>query len=262
MENKTRKASDILLDLESKLDIALNIIRAQDLNIKILSNKLTALQETVDKMNNIPAVPKIVVEAVDSVLPPSLQMLPQQNTNKTIPISSELNLPVEHSPQGFRRTSRPETFAGDDSYLPQNSKYPPQIPKMPATVSGPKPPPGRELEAEIIVPPTQKQKEVPSAPQPVSNIAVNAVPVEQRVVNSYGRSLFLADVELTHLTTMESQKTRTNGSGKWMASLPLGPYKVVIRKYEPSTKSTLESTQEIRVDGTESPLQLQTVIIK
>jgi len=254
LESKTRKASDILLELESKLDIALSLIRSQDLNIKVLSNKLNALQEAMDKKSEPTPAPKIVVEAVDSVLPKSLQPLIQDPT-KQIPISGEFKLPIETEPQGFRRTSRPETFAGDDSYLPQNSKYPTQLPKMNAQAP-------KIKEAEVVVPDMQFT-EVPSKePQPIGNTAVNSVPVEQRVVSAHGKSLFLADVEIVNLSTMTSSKVRTNANGKWAASLPIGPHRILIKKYEPSTKSFLESSQEIMVDGTESPLQLQTVIIK
>lgn len=267
-----RKASEILLELEKKLDIALNLIRTQDLNIKILSNKLNSLQEALGKVQAAPQ--KIVVEAVNTVRPQApaspFQQTVELDLEKQIPVSSDFNLPLEEEPQGFRRTSRPETFAGDDVYLPQ--KYPTQLPKAP-TPQQPRnpnaPPPGRTAGtnplAEATVPSVATQKtEVPVAkPQPLTNQAAqNAVPVEQRVVNGHGRSLFLADVEIVDLKTMSSSKTRTNGSGKWMASLAVGDYRVLIKKYESATKETLESTQEIHIDGSQSPLQLQTVIIK
>jgi len=264
-----RKASDILLELEKKLDIALNIIRTQDLNIKILSNKLNGIVETLEKKSI--ETPKFTVEAINSI--PQARMLPPQvqvGDDRNLLVSPDDKLPLETEPRGFRRTSRPETFAGDDAYLAKPSgavtpKYPVQMPGAPPGRNPNAPPPGRE--AEVVVPAQPKPKvAVAPAPEPTKQQQVllqNAVPVMQRVVNAHGKSLFLADVEIIDLTTMQQVvKTRTNGTGKWMASLGIGDYRVIIRKLEAATKERLEVTQEIHIDGSQSPFELQTVIIK
>jgi hypothetical protein len=259
-----RKASDVLLELEQKLDVALNIIRAQDLNIKILSNKLNAVLEVLDKKSVEP--PKFVVEAVNTAVPQmpisQFQVVSELDDQKQIPVSAEFKLPLEKEPTGFRRTSRPETFAGDDAYL---QRAPKAAPKPQPNVMAP--PPGRT--AEVIVPPAAEKKAaletVPAKRQvkAVEQIVQNAIPVQQRVVNKHGKSLFLADVEIIDLSTMQQIcKTRTNGTGKWMASLGVGQYRVIIRKMENATKEKLEVTQEIEIDGTQSTVELQTVIIK
>lgn len=263
MSQEPRKASDVLLELEQKLDVALSIIRAQDLNIKILSNKLNAVLEALQKKSADP--PKIMVEAVNTTRPISspFQSMPELDPEKQIPVSSEFTLPLEKEPQGFRRTSRPETFAGDDVYF---HKAPANSVPQPAQNTQ-KPPPGRT--AEVIVPPTATKKAaldaVPSKQQnkvPV-NIVQNAIPIQQRVVNKHGKSLFLADVEIIDLSTMQQIfKTRTGGNGKWMASLPVGNYRVLIRKMEAGSGEKLEAVQEILVDGSQSPLELQAIIIK
>ncbi len=271
MTSEPRKASDILLELEQKLDVALSIIRAQDLNIKILSNKLNTVIETLEKKSV--DTPKVTVEAVST---PRVTPFPVQVNSlegRSIPISSEDKLPIETEPQGFRRTSRPETFAGDDAYLPKSSgavtpRYPVQTPSAPPGRNPAAPPPGRE--AEVVVPPQAQrqaatQKQAPPEPQakPAPVILQNAIPIQQRGVNASGKSLFLADVEIIDASTMQSIfKTRTNGTGKWMASLGVGNYRVIIRKLEAATKEKLEVTQDIEIDGSQSPLELQTVIIK
>lgn len=263
--SEPRKASDILLELEKKLDIALSIIRTQDLNIKILSNKLNAISETLDKRAN--DAPKAMVEAVHQAprnLPPQVG-----GGDNNVFISAEYKLPSEAEPNGFRRTSRPETFAGDDAYLektppPTQAKYPVQIP------GGQTPPPGRGPAAEVVVPPPPPPKKpveaaspAPEPPKPAQATLQNAIPVQQRVVNAHGKSLFLADVEIIDLATMQQiYKTRTNGTGKWMASVGVGDYRIIVRKMDPATKQKLEVTQDINIDGSQSPLELQTVIIK
>lgn len=269
MTQEPRKASEVLLELEQKLDIALNIIRTQDLNIKILSNKLNAVLEALEKKGA--EAPKFMVEAVNTARPPTppvsqispFQSIPEMDSERQIPVSADFKLPMEKEPNGFRRTSRPETFSGDDVYIPQAPKAQPG----PLPGRNPNaPPPGRT--AEVVVPPTNKKAALDTVPpKPQSKVPVqvvqNAIPVQQRVVNKHGKSLFLADVEIIDLSTMQQIcKTRTNGMGKWMASLGTGHYRVIIRKMENATKEKLEVSQDIEIDGTQSTVELQTVIIK
>ena len=258
MERESRKASDVLLDLEAKLDAALSTIRTQDLTMKIISNKLNLVIETLEKVNS--AQPKVIVETVDQA--PSLGS--KHHSDREIPIKSEATMAVDNSPVGFRRNSRPETFAGDDSYFtdhtPEPSKYPVQLPS-----GANNPPPGRSVGESII--PNQASKidtsKIPTGPQPVTNNTGNAIPVSQRVVNGHGKSLFLADVEVVDLSNMQTiHKTRTNGMGKWSASLNIGSYRIFIRKLDSASKERLEVKQDIAVDGQQSRLELKAVIVK
>ena len=101
-----RKATDVLIDIERKIDALLSIIQAQDLNIKILSNKLSILIDDINtkKINQPPAIISGTIETANQ---------------KNIQIKSENNLPITNNPVGFRRTSRPETYAGNDQFLTQ-----------------------------------------------------------------------------------------------------------------------------------------------
>lgn len=259
MEKEPRKASEVLLDLESKMDVLMGLVRAQDLNIKVLSNKLNTLMEKLDKQP--PDAPKIMVEAVNTI-PNSFNKVPVSDPQKIIPVSSDFNLPMDDSPTGFRRTSRPETYSGDNSYLPPQPKnseprFPTQIPRP----SG---------QAEIVVPTNlnrQQGQPLPAQPpktEPTVNFNEgNSIPVSQRVVDGNGKSVFLADVEVTDLSGIQPPfKTRTNGTGKWSAPLQVGAYRVNIRKRESLTKEKLELAQDIQVDGSTSPFELPLMIIK
>jgi hypothetical protein len=243
MHKAPRKATDVLLDLESKIENLIHIIRSQDLNIKLLSNKLNLIIEQLDKkqeQNN-----KITVEAVVDTTSPAYHSEEQE---KNIPVLSDFNMSVDNNPQGFRRTSRPETYAGDNSYLAKDEKiFPIQMPKI------------QNIEPEIRVNIPESED---SNPKQNNNISPNGIPVLQRVVDRNGKSVFLADVEIIGSDGNFVSKTRTNGTGKWMASLPSGSYKIIIRKRESLTKEKLESTQSITVDGTKSPFELQTMIIR
>lgn len=296
MGQEPRKATDVLLDLESKVTELLGIIRAQDLNIKVLSNKLNDVIGRLDKQQAGP--PKIVVEAVQtaparaSIVPPTFDQIPAGDPERNIPVTAESKLPQDNTPHGFRRSSRPETYAGDNAYLPrpeQEKKMPVQMPKMPPARMDPNgPPPGRGPSDALIPPeamanPRNNKRGVmappnpfgaPVAQQPQQNqhmdeeqsmpqSAQGQIPVMQRCVDKNGKSLFLAPVEIVDLSTGQTIfKTRTNGTGKWMASLGIGAYRVTITKQASMNKEKLEAVQDIQVDGAQSPLELPMMIIK
>lgn len=264
-----RKASDVLLSMESTLNTLVGIIQAQDLNIKVLSNKLNNLMQAMEKQAT--AAPKVTVETVNSFPASPFQQMQTLDPERQIPISSESKLPVETSPKGFRRTSRPETFEGDNAYLSETKSVQPKFP-----MQMPKPPPGREVEAMVppnkpVIPPSKAEApplpipEATSAPAPKGRQTApqNAIPVQQRIVDRGGKSVFLADVEIVaHETGETVSKTRTNGTGKWQAVLGIGSYRVTIRKRESLTKEKVEAVQDVHVDGSQSPLELQVMIIK
>jgi hypothetical protein len=294
--SEPRKATDVLLDVESKVNTLLDIVRSQDLVIKVLSNKLNDVIGRLDKQQT--AAPKIVVEAVQTapapptIIPPGFTQIPAGDVERNIPVTAESKLPQADTPQGFRRNSRPETYAGDNAYLPQaepDTRMPIQLPKMPAARQGANnPPPGRSPDSSVVVPTgtnvpsnrrgnvlappnpmgtalTQQQNQNPhmNEEQPMPQSTQGQIPVMQRCVDKNGKSIFLADVEITDLSSGQATfKTRTNGTGKWMASLGIGAYRVVISKRAAQNKEKLEAIQDIQVDGAQSPLELPMLIIK
>jgi len=240
MSDEPRKATDVLLELEAKIDALLNIVRSQDLNIKVLSNKLNAF------IASKPTTSPVTVEAVNTT---KFSTVPEPTIQ--IPISNENQLQIDTSPTGFRRTSRPETYVSNIVTNKQvETKYPVQLPK-----------------AEIIVPQaiinTNQVVEKPNQIEPTQKSHINSIPVKQRVVDKNGKSIFLADVEVINVASGEKiTKTRTNGTGKWMASLVPGIYKVVLSKRESLTKEKIELIQEINVDGKTTPLELPALLFK
>jgi hypothetical protein len=249
----SRKATDVLLSVEQKLETLIELLRVKDLNDKILSNKLNSLMNVLsqEKQNTSPV---FTAEAV------------VHNIQSQIPIkqvSAEDSLPLESMPSsnGFSRTSRSETFAGDHSYL----KKPPKketAPRMPIQV-----PKGGHV--EIVVPQQAIDLNKPSTPletkeaQPYQVRQGGVVSVVQRVTDKNGKSLFLADVEVINKEDLQVvQKLKTNATGKWMCSLPVGEYSVVIKKRDPITKQIVEVGQNIQVTGLANPLELPMAIIK
>jgi len=241
MENKeenTRKASDILLDLEAKVDNLISLVKGLDFNLKILSNKVNSMSSGGGVVSSKSS---ITIEAAGTK-----QMAPQYNTSflphnsqNLIPIAGGQTINVEKNPVGFLRTSRPETFTAE-------------IPPDPT-------PPNNEVVVNTTSTVTATVKEPLASKE---NSKKGGIPVIQRVVDKNGKSIFLADVEVLDSTGEQAHKTRTNAVGRWTASLSEGQYKVVIRKLESTTRERLESVQNIVVDKSSSPFELKTLIIK
>ena len=270
MSDNSRKATDVLLELESKLNVVLEIVRSQDLNIKILSNKLKEINSKLDKQ---PASPqKITVEAVHNTIQnrPAIQMpsgfpqMPVGDPERNIPVEAESSFKQETSPQGFRRNSRPETYVDPNkpaTPLPANLLTPPVARRKDPDNS---PPPCRTDSSAGF--PNNSSKFVPDVQQQSQETALTAqghIPVMQRVVDKNGKSIFLADVDIVNLSTNQPVfKNRTNGTGKWMASLPVGAYRVTLKKRGSSVATSVEAVQDIQVDGKASTLELPMLIVK
>lgn len=238
MEKEPRKASEIILSMENKIDTLLGIVRSLDLNIKILSNKLNQLSEKRDT-----AQPKITMEAVNTSFVTHPPRIAQPiDPERNILIDPEKSLQMDDAIKGFRRTSRPETFAGDNAYLPRTKELP---------------------KAEVVVPnKNNAPAPQPNVSQPNTKGPAAIIPTMQRVVNRNNKSIFLADVEIINLETKEVKRTRTNGTGKWTAALEAGSYEVVVKKQEAASNEMLQVVQDIKIDGKTSPLELNILIIK
>lgn len=273
MGQEPRKATDVLLELEAKIDVLLGLVRSQDLVIKILSNKLNDVVTRLDKQQIGP--PRITVETVQTppppaIVPPGFTNIPAGEPERNIPFVAESKLPQTQAPQGFRRNSRPETYAKDKS-----PAQPPEI-QMPVQMPPNMAPPGRSSASEAVVPPqataTFKKGSgavmVPPSPavvepSPPPAVAHGQIPITQRCVDKNGKSIFLANVEIIDTSTNQNVfKTRTNATGKWMASLGIGTYRVTIRKLESVTKEKIEAIQDVQVDGSQSRMELPMLIIK
>lgn len=261
MNQEPRKISDVVLSLEKDISSILKIVQSYDVLLKVISNKLNDLTQIVNNLNeivknnniSIPNSPKISIEAVNTQALPT-SVVSNIDMKKNVLISAEDTIPVENYPKGFRRTSRPETFSGDNAFLEKappmkdvEVKFPTQIPR----------PHGG---SEVISKPVET---IEVQPNNQAKNTTNSVPVKQRIVDGNGKSVFLADVEIINNDSNESvSKIRTNGTGNWMASLPLGNYRIIIKKRDKLTTEAKEVIQNIQIDGLVNPLRLDVLIIK
>lgn len=234
-QENARKATDIILDLESKIDKLLSVVYSQDLTIKTISNKLNMLIELNKQASNTkPVANAITITAVQS------------------PIKSQQPIPMEVAPVGVRKTSRPEPASNG------LDKYPVQLPSM------------RE-KAEAVVNTAKVKKQQPKEEIFIEKQSdnqfitkdqvVQKIPIIQRILDKNGKSVFMADVEVYDNIGNTIFKGRTNGSGKWMTSLPIGSYNAKISKRENLTKEKLTISVDFAVDEQEK-IELKTTMLK
>lgn len=240
MDN-VRKATDVLLDLESKIDVLTNLVKSQKLTQEILSNKLNIALELLEKNSienkvSLSEKPKFTIEASDN--------------EKNILINSDFNLLTESEPKGFRRTSRPETYSKPSIQKNKN------VVEKPAEVIFNPP----NLETFNNEPLTSNKSEGDISKK---EILQSPIIVSQRIVDANGKSVFLAEVEVKKSDTLELvSKTRTGATGKWSIPLNTGIYKLFIKKRDLKTKEVVTTSQDLIVDGNNSLLTLDTLIIK
>lgn len=231
----TRTSSDILLELESKIDLLTDLVRAQDLNIKILSNKLKYAIDSIGSQPKIDNAKKPFVEIAE-----------------TKPLVKEIKatpLPEQELTVGVRRTSRAESYTGK-TLNPFDQQAPPAVDTT-AIVSS-----TGNTGVPVIVKDEIKQVNLEQN-NPLKSALV------QKVVDRHGKAVFLAEVEIINSLNGEIlSKIKTNSAGNWTATIPSGKYKILIRKRESLTKESIEMTQNVVIDGSSYNLKLPTVTLK
>lgn len=222
-DSNTRNASEIIVALENKVDLLSKIIYSQDLILKVISNKLSEISELL-KNNNKPTVPQFMAEAVDQE--PIIQ------DPRNIVITPQNSIEVDHG-KSIRRTSREPT---EEKKTPTSAD--PEITvRMPIQV--PRPNGGSEV--------VSSNKSNPSIP---------SIPIQQKILNTANKAVFMANVEVINLDTKETIiKTRTNGVGNWMGALPPGNYNVLVKANIPvdrngsADKEMKTAVQQIKIDS-------------
>jgi len=285
--SEQRSASQVILELEGKIDNLISMVSSQKLANQLLSNKITELMQQLAKSNQEGVVggfsssPKITAEAVDA--PAQFPISPLDNfkptdPEKQIPIYAANKLIDKSDLVGFQRSHRPESFTGDPNYLappkqPPISEaqvdFPAYVPKASSPVI---PPPGREIESvnnatNVAAKQVYQQPVQQMAPQPIQQenkfVVQNAVPIMQKILDPNGKSIFLAEVEIVNADTSKLVlKTKTKANGKWAASLSPGNYQVVVRKSGSAKTSEMQGVQNITIDGKVSPMEMKPMTIK
>ena len=235
-----RKATDVLLALEAKIDQLLHLSRSQDLNIKILSNKLNVLSE---KFNTFAQEfgPDFSANVAGGVINPSP---PAAFTPEIVSIPSRTELTVTDQPIGHRRTSRPETYVTEPSF----SDF-----QAPTT------------QPELLYNPKKSSTKKAAATESVPTTTETQVksPVIQRVLDRNNKVIFLANVEVINTETNTIVHTaRTSSVGKWQASLFPGRYRINVKKQESVSKTKMQAVYEFQVTNAGTVLELPDLVAK
>lgn len=220
-----RKASDILLDLETEVKLMKAIINIQDSLLKTLLNNVNKINNTLD----------LLIES-QSLTPEQNELMRQKNQSaisQTITIPSGIPINVETEFKGQRRIG-PSTKASNadiefKDYMAQ-----------------------RRVAAE-------EQKEIKPKAEDLKQ--ERKIPITQRVQDNNGKDVFMARVSIHSLSGSLVLNTKTNAMGKWQAQIPPGKYSVKISKMDSSTQKSLESQQEISVPNSNNAITLSTLII-
>jgi hypothetical protein len=231
MSVKTRTAVEVLVDLESKIDLLVGIVKSQDLQIKILSNKITQVFQNKAPESQPQVTPRfIITDGLDD------QHIPMKKDNGATYIESGSFVQKNESPQETPRSKREET----------NVKF------TPALLSS-------EDKFKI-----DSEDFVPAAPPTESKTPMmGSVPFSQRIITSTNKSVFMASIEVMDEKTNELLlKTRTNNTGRWSGSLPPGTYMVKLQKAPVNgIKKPIEIKYPITVEKRQGLFELKDFVV-
>ncbi len=239
-----RKASEIILSLENKIDILMATIKSMELNIKILSNKLNLLSEKID------ATPREQPKAASVGKFEAVDMVPVE-----YPIEEVL----EQNPQGFRRTSRPETYQKSNDILENGVLAPVQVPFLNTKIPV-QPQINKEVEPTVVFK-NYEEKVVSPTEVKIDTNNSQVIAVSQRVMDSTNKSLFLASVKVynSQNDVISPSDLKTDHMGKWKMILTPGKYTVEVNKLSGKDRVELQKKVSIEITGKEKEVILPTL---
>jgi hypothetical protein len=87
-------------------------------------------------------------------------------------------------------------------------------------------------------------------------------PVVQRVSDSNGKDVFMAEVSIITAAGEQVSKTKTNAMGKWQSLLKPGEYIVNIGKTDAASKRKIEISQNVNIPVSKDTFVLPVVLMK
>lgn len=218
-----RNAVDVLLDLESKIDSLLNLIKTQDLQLKLLSNKISLILEKQPIVLQEKAQsPRYTISDGDL----DFKVTPQ--TSSPIMVQAGVEVQLNNQPQENQRARRPDIQFEELQSLEEKDEF-------------------FDVTSEQLM------------EQKASIDRKGSIPVSQKIVTSGGKSVYLASIEVFDVNNNSLIKTKTNISGKWSTSLKPGEYTVLLKrapgqhikdpikiKYPIEVKSTFSGVFELK----------------
>jgi hypothetical protein len=221
-----RKATDILVAIENKVNTLLQIMSSYDMNMKLVLDRTNKIHNYISRL-----------EAEEAAMLKEHETVAIDDDKTVVQTSADHVMTVSETPVGPHRTSRVETYA------------PMQIPTSP---------PIQQVPVQRQTPAPQQQAPTPEK----SGSPDRKVPVSQRITDSRGKDLFMATISILDSDKNLIDTVKTNATGKWQAHLKPGKYHIHIVKTDSATKSKIEAMQELNIPNSNSIVMLPTAIIK
>jgi hypothetical protein len=226
-----RKASDILLALETEIRSLKGIVNLQDSILKMIlgnCNKTNAILEALIDVQQMPTELRASIKS---------KFFTPEQPSEAIAIDPGFPIEVEREFKGQRRINRPANAPSTKAsnadiefkdYMASRKKSAPE-----------------EFKPKVAEPVKSEKK----------------VPVSQRVQDNSNKDLFMAEINLFSSDGSPVLKTRTNPMGKWQAQLPPGKYTVKVSKMDTALQKKIEGEQNITVGNSNSTIILPTLIV-
>ncbi len=222
VEVQQRKASDILLALEAKVETLMKLVYNQDMLLKLIADRTNKMYTYIDELQ------KEYKESKN-------QKLEDNNEDQEDP--RIINISNDH------QITEAKERVGQSRIVPRAG---------PNVVPVPQP--------AILAIPNQQLPPNPQQAQQTTG-SDKKVPVVQRVSDHTGKDIFMCQVLILDESGNEITKTKTNAVGKWQAMLKPAPYTIKITKTDTATKKMLETTQKITIQSSNSTITLPVVIM-
>lgn len=200
-----RKATDVLIDVETKVNELLAYVKNIDLKMAILLDKLNSFTAETPKK-------QVHVETPDVEFPPYQPSAPSPFTS-TPDMKRKLQMALEQA---------------------QESEL------------------ADEITAEVKQ--SGKRRNLRFHGESQSR----QIPVQQRIVYSDGKNVYMANVEIFDSNNKLVNKTTTDQVGKWKIPLPPGKYTISVSKAGTPLKPKVELRYEETVPEQDSTVELET----
>lgn len=220
-----RKATDILIDLERKIEQLLGYKKTEDLNQKLILDRLNKLLDRLNELLELKSQPNSAV------------VKPQPSSAKLPSVGAyvEPTPPIAMLPSGKNIISAKNEFEFVDVDEEGNEQLKEDLQPL-----------GRR---DIRTPVSQGKK----------------TQVQQKIIYPDGKNVILANVEVyTMVPGLKgksekkiAKQTRTNSSGKWAAALDPGKYYIHVFKSATNNKPIVELNYEVEITLSDTTLELE-----
>jgi hypothetical protein len=239
--NDPRKATDIVLSVEEKLNTLIKLMYSYDLNVKLVLDRTNKIYKYIERL-----------EETEKQMLAELDANTETNTNiVSIPAGQKIEEAKEAI--GQRRTSR--ITAPQQASAPIQKQAPSPVKNVGEA---------KRVEPEVIRTQDNRQStnSIPDSSKIPSHATERKIPVTQRITDDKGRDIFMAEIKITDSGNNIVANAKTNALGRWQAQLKPGKYTVNMIKTDTTTKNKTEVNQSIEIPHSNAAITLPVAIVK